>query len=251
MAEYRVRRRPRQAVRVGRLMVTAFRAFSPDRPGFLKGGSMDAPKQDPQDKDAERLRDLLGALRAYVEGGCSQRLWGPVAEALKPLNKTVGLLRKCTRAYGVNDDEVFEGYLDDLAKETRHRITADLTRYPGPFDFMARPESLALLEAWQSRMTVRGKEVPWDEHDGDYIDAAVAVRKAEGRISHSQLSKLCKPDGPFRYMRNHRAHRCRVHAGEFLTFVKRKEIPEKAIEEYLAATEARKNTQAKRNARSR
>ena len=211
MAEYRVRRRPRQAVRVGRLMVTAFRAFSPDRPGFLKGGSMDAPKQDPQDKDAERLRDLLGALRAYVEGGCSQRLWGPVAEALKPLNKTVGLLRKCTRAYGVNDDEVFEGYLDDLAKETRHRITADLTRYPGPFDFMARPESLALLEHWLAQMA--GPEVPWNPNDPAYIANTDALKLVDKKITLPTLSKALTPDGPMRYMRKGR--RCRVHRQDF------------------------------------
>ena len=57
------------------------------------------------------------------------------------------------------------------------------------------------------------KKQPWVDDAPAYLPLSEARKLIDERLSLPTLSKLCRPDGPVRYMR--RGRRCKVHLGDF------------------------------------
>lgn len=63
------------------------------------------------------------------------------------------------------------------------------------------------------------RELPWNTGDPRFVTATEAVDLSKGAIALYAISKLCKPTGPFRYMRKPGAG-CRVHTSDFRKYIK-------------------------------
>ena len=91
------------------------------------------------------------------------------------------------------------------------------------------------------------KSQPWSNDAPEYIPNSEAIKLTEGKLTLSQLSKLLKPDGPIRYMRQYaksgKPRRCNVHVGDFRKYVKTlgaDMFSDEASEAYFGEVEARK-----------
>jgi hypothetical protein len=92
----------------------------------------------------------------------------------------------------------------------------------------------------------KGREIPWTDMAPEYITASGALELAKMMTdginwNPTKLSRLCKPDGPFRHM--HKGQRCKIHAGDFITWVKSqsgKTISDEVIQKFLDGVEDRK-----------
>jgi hypothetical protein len=129
------------------------------------------------------------------------------------------------------DSREWVAVLGELHERQRFLRNIDLSIFEGGANF---------LNAAKSR------EIPWTNLTPEYITASDALRIAEPLtdglgLNPTKLSRLCIPDGPFRYM--HKGQRCKIHAADFMAWIKSqsgKTITDEAIEQYLNGVEKRK-----------
>lgn len=87
------------------------------------------------------------------------------------------------------------------------------------------------------------KEQGWLDDTPEYIPNSEAVKLTDGKLLLPKLSKILKPDGLIRYMRQ--GHRCKVHIGDFREYVKNlgsDMFSEEAFEMHFSQADAIKET---------
>ena len=83
--------------------------------------------------------------------------------------------------------------------------------------------------------------LPWDERDERFVTGTEAERMSDGKMKPSAISKLCKPDGPVRYMRK-KGVGLRLHVADFRQFLKNRHSGDRfdALDDYVDDIEQRK-----------
>jgi hypothetical protein len=159
---------------------------------------------------------LLAPTRSAVTQACAD-LFKRAKSSFLPLNELLGQ----------GDD----GRLALLDGHTADNVLADF-----------RAIHVSQPAAVQAEPGGGAAEVPWSDAP-EYLPNSKALKMAEGRLDLKKLSRLLTPSGAIHYMQKGR--RCKVHAQDFLRYLKNHPDPESAItdeliDKHLSGIEARK-----------